>query len=64
MWEKQAEHSMFTIKEHKRHLFTGNIEDSAVAAHAHQESHDIDCENTLVIDYDDDFSRGKSKKYY
>ena len=51
-------------KEHKRHLFNGNIEDSAVAAHAHQESHYINWENTFVIDYDDDFSRGKSKNYY
>ena len=43
-------------KEHKRHLFNGNVEDSAVAAH-HQELHDIDWENTFVLNYDDFFKR-------
>ena len=49
-------------KEHKRHLFNGNTEDSAVAAHAHQEVHDIDWENTFVLDYDDDFFKRKVKE--
>ena len=49
-------------KEHKRHLFNGNTEDSAVAAHAHQEVHDIDWENTFVLDYDDNFFKRKVKE--
>ena len=47
-------------KEHKR--FDGNTEDSAVAAHAHQEFHDIDWENTVVLDYDGDFFKRKVKE--
>ena len=48
-------------KEHKRHLFNGNVEDSAVAAH-HQELHDIDWENTFVLNYDEDFFKRKVKE--
>ena len=49
-------------KEHKRHCINGRTQDSAVAAHAHQELHDIDWENTSVLDYDDDFYRRKVKE--
>ena len=49
-------------KEHKRHLFNGNVKDSAVAAHAHRELHDIDWENTFVLNYDDDFLKRKAKE--
>ena len=49
-------------KELKRYLFNGNTEDSAVVAHAHQEFHDIDWENTFVLDYDDDFFKRKVKE--
>ena len=49
-------------KEHKRHLFNGNVKDSAVAAHAHQELHDIDWENTFVLNYDDDFFKREVKE--
>ena len=45
----------FQQTEHKRHLFNGNTEDSAVAANAHQKLHDIDWENTFVLNYDDNF---------
>ena len=46
-------------KEHKRHLFNGNTEDSAVADH---EFHNLNWENTLVLDYDDDFFKRKVKE--
>ena len=49
-------------KEHKRHLFNGNVKDSAVGAHAHQELHNIDWENTFVLDYDADFFKRKVKE--
>ena len=49
-------------KEHERHCINGRSQDSAVAAHAHQELHDIDWENTSVLDYDDDFYRRKVKE--
>ena len=31
-------------------------------AHAHQELHDIDWENTFVLNYDDDFFKRKVKE--
>ena len=49
-------------KEHKRHLTNGHTEDSAVATHAHQQLHDIDRENSSVLDYDDDYYKRKVKE--
>ena len=49
-------------KEHKRHLFNGNTEDSAVATHAHHELHDIDWENTFVLDHDQEESQRSTIK--
>ena len=49
-------------KEHKRHLTNRHTEDSAVAAHAHRQLHDIDWENTSVLDYDDDYFKRKVKE--
>ena len=43
---------------------SGNTSDSAVAAHAHQEAHDIDWDSTFVVDSDDEsIFRSKVKHY-
>jgi len=39
----------------------GNTSDSAVAAHAHQEAHGIDWDNTFVLDSDESIFRNKVK---
>ena len=49
-------------KEHKRHLTNGHTEDSVVAVHAHQQLHNIDWENTLVLDHEDDYFKRKVKE--
>jgi len=38
------------LKEHRRALISGNVQQSAVAEHASNEMHDIDWEKTEVVD--------------
>jgi len=39
-----------------------HAEDSVVAVHAHQQLHDIDWENTLVLDHEEDCFKRKVKE--
>ena len=49
-------------KEHCRHLTYGRTDSSAVAAHAVSTLHDIDWENSYVLEHEDNFFKRKVKE--
>ena len=49
-------------REHCRHSTNGRTDSSAVAAHAHSSLHDIDWENSSVLEFEDNFYKRKVKE--
>ena len=51
-------------KEHCRHLAYGRTDRSAVAAHTVSTLHDIDWENSSVLEHEDNFFKRKVKEAF